>query len=106
MISALIAGGKTGGQIGADTTFLFVFLGLIHFFPFATASLLIYISGLSGLLANFSVSLIQKYASNYSMDLYTVTVMILLYKTIRTESEVYGAALGTYTLLAAISEFI
>ena len=102
----MIAGGKTGGQIGADTAFLFVFLFLIHFFPFAIAGVLLWISGNSGILADFSVKLIQKYVSNYSMDLYAVTTLILLYKTIRTESEVYGAFLGTYTLLAAISEFI
>ena len=106
MILALIAGGKTGGEIGADKAFLFVFLGLIHFFPFAIAALLIFIAGNTGLMANFSVSLIQKYVSNYSMDLYTFTTMIILYRTIRTESEVYGAFLGTYVLLAAISELI
>ena len=106
LIFTFMAGGQTQGVIGIEMVFLFVLLTLMHFFPFAFAALFLLISFNTNLFVNFSVALIQKYMSNFSIELYLVTASILLYKTIRTESEVYGAFLGTYVLLATISEGI
>ena len=83
-----------------------MFLALLHFVPFALASIAIVVSYMTGLLTDFSVKIIQNYMSNYSVELFTVTALVLMFKTVKTQSQVYGAFLGTYVLLAITSEFI